>query len=478
MVRKGGKPVGMRKIQAPPDLDKLIERYAEFGSTFSSLEHETGYPRNSLKRWFKDADVTFKNHQRATFETMNGKRVPRPSKESLEEIYSTRTQAGVAEHYGVHVLMIGIWLKEYDIPKRDHGSQVSLGKRNGFEGRLPEISDLSHEYELSGFNKSSLLEKYGLTRYQLDRLFELNGIETFPPARSLAESKLFDLVTSIDPDGEWESSKRGILEGNLELDIYSEKRKLAIEYCGIYWHSELSSKKRSDYHRVKTLKCTNLGIRLITVFETDDQMKVLSVIGAKLGLCESVGARECIVNVVSSPEAREFERVHHLASSHPASINYGLWYEERLVSTMSFCKARYSKKFQYEMSRYTCAGGIMVSGGAQRLWKAFVTEYSPESTISYADMRFGTGEYCRRLGFVREKDSGPCYWYHKNYVAPLKHRSSYQKHKLKVMLSNFDPELTEFENMKADGYDRIWDCGNAVWTWKSPRISSGASSLL
>ena len=30
----------------------------------------------------------------------------------------------------------------------------------------------------------------------------------------------------------------------------------------------------------------------------------------------------------------------------------------------------------------------------------------------------------------------------------------------------FDPELTEWENMKINGYDRIWDCGTDVWAWE------------
>jgi len=41
----------------------------------------------------------------------------------------------------------------------------------------------------------------------------------------------------------------------------------------------------------------------------------------------------------------------------------------------------------------------------------------------------------------------------------------FQKHKLEKMLDTFNPNLTEFENMKMNGYDRIWDCGNVKFVW-------------
>jgi len=44
---------------------------------------------------------------------------------------------------------------------------------------------------------------------------------------------------------------------------------------------------------------------------------------------------------------------------------------------------------------------------------------------------------------------------------------NFQKHKLKTILPTFDPTLTEWENMKNNGYDRIWDCGNGKWKYIS-----------
>ncbi len=39
----------------------------------------------------------------------------------------------------------------------------------------------------------------------------------------------------------------------------------------------------------------------------------------------------------------------------------------------------------------------------------------------------------------------------------------FQKHKLKDKIDIYDSELTEYQNMLNNGYDRIWDCGNCTF---------------
>lgn len=57
------------------------------------------------------------------------------------------------------------------------------------------------------------------------------------------------------------------------------------------------------------------------------------------------------------------------------------------------------------------------------------------------------------------------YHYYSADYSTLESRVSYQKHKLCDKLDIFDPKLTEWDNMRANGYDRVWDCGTDVWLW-------------
>lgn len=44
-------------------------------------------------------------------------------------------------------------------------------------------------------------------------------------------------------------------------------------------------------------------------------------------------------------------------------------------------------------------------------------------------------------------------------------------HKLhfsKTKIGKNNPNKTEWQIMKENGYDRIWDCGKIKWIWKKP----------
>ena len=42
-------------------------------------------------------------------------------------------------------------------------------------------------------------------------------------------------------------------------------------------------------------------------------------------------------------------------------------------------------------------------------------------------------------------------------------RIQFQKHKLNGLLEQFDESKSEWQNMRDNGYDRIFDCGNLVY---------------
>ena len=149
-----------------------------------------------------------------------------------------------------------------------------------------------------------------------------------------------------------------------------------------------------------------------------------------------------------------------------SSVRLGLFYENELISAMTFGKSRYDKKVQYEMYRFCNKLNTNIVGGASKLFSFFVNTYDPQSIISYSDRRYFDGILYVKLGFKFIQNTTPNYFYIFNNYTTLKSRISFQKHKLKKILPIFDPLLTEWENMKNNGFDRIWDCGNGKWVWK------------
>lgn len=250
------------------------------------------------------------------------------------------------------------------------------------------------------------------------------------------------------------------------MDIVNHTKNIAIEYCGLYWHSEGSSGKRQDYHRRKYSMSKDKGIKLITVFESDNIQKVKSLLLKLLGKTIKIGARKTLVKKLDSSEAMKFHNNHHLHSGVGGIFHYGLFHDNELVMVASFGKNRFSKNYQYECSRITSHSNYTVVGGVSKLIKHFVKNDNPESIVTFSDLRFGDGDVYLNCGFKKVEDSPPNYWYSKKYTPELHSRVKFQKHKLRSLLDEYDPLKTEFENMLDNGWDRIWDCGNAKYEWR------------
>ena len=75
----------------------------------------------------------------------------------------------------------------------------------------------------------------------------------------------------------------------MELDFYFPDINLAIEFNGVYWHSDKRSRKyfktQEDYHNYKTEECLKKGIKLIHIAEEDylnNKDKILEEIKANI----------------------------------------------------------------------------------------------------------------------------------------------------------------------------------------------------
>ncbi len=277
---------------------------------------------------------------------------------------------------------------------------------------------------------------------------------------SKTEKELFSWITTLEI--EIVENDRTILNGK-ELDVYMPSHNLAMEFDGLYWHSELQGKD-SKYHLNKTLECQDKGICLVHIFEDEwleKQNIVKSIIKSKLELYEvKLGARKCEIKMITSAKATVFYDMNHLQGGIKSSINIGLFYQNELVSCLSFSRPRFNKKYDWEITRFANKLNWQIMGSFSKLFKHFLSNYTG-SVITYSDRRWFNGDIYRNNGFNELEPSKPAYWYIKNQNRLS--RIQFQKHKLSKRLEQFDPALTEWENMQLNGYDRIWDCGNYVF---------------
>jgi len=255
-----------------------------------------------------------------------------------------------------------------------------------------------------------------------------------------------------------------------EIDVYLPELKIGFEFNGLRWHSEQF--KNKDYHIEKTKLCKKNGIRLIHIFEDDFDYKldiVKSVINNILGESVKIHGRQTELKVIKDKNIiKEFLNKNHLQGFVNSNINYGLYYKGELVSLMTFMKVRkvlnsVVKDNHYELIRFCNKLNYSVVGGASKLFKTFINNYSPMNVISYCDISWANGNLYKQLGFKYEKLTKPNYYYVIN--GKRENRIKYQKHKL--IKSGFDEKLTENEIMKNRGYYRIYNCGNDKYVYQS-----------
>lgn len=249
---------------------------------------------------------------------------------------------------------------------------------------------------------------------------------------------------------------------NVSVDILCGE--IGIEYDGLYWHSD--DFKNKDFHKNKTLSCSEVGVNLLHIFSNEWKTKREiweSVIKNKLGLSKRIYARKCQLKEINSNETTKFLDNNHLQGSIGAKVRLGLYFNEELVSIMTFGKPRFNKETDWELIRFCNVLGCNVVGAASKLLSYFEKIYNPKSLISYANLRWSNGNLYEVLGFKYVGDSSPAGWYFKEGVDKLENRLKYQKHKLKDLLSSYDSELTADENLKLNNYKKIYDCGNMIY---------------
>jgi len=252
-----------------------------------------------------------------------------------------------------------------------------------------------------------------------------------------------------------------------ELDVYIDSLNFGIEFNGLYWHSELNGEKDKNYHIDKTNYFKSMGINLMHIYEDEwifKQKIVKSMIKNKLGLIKNkIYARKTTLKLVENfNEVERFLELNHIQGSVNSSINVGLYYNDELVSLMTFSKPRFTREYDWELVRFTNKINYSIVGGASKLFKWFTKNYSG-TILSYADLRYSTGNLYNILGFVESHKSSPNYYYIKD--GQRLRRNSFQKKMLKNKMEIYSDELTEWEIMQLNGYDRIWDCGNLVYKW-------------
>ena len=275
-------------------------------------------------------------------------------------------------------------------------------------------------------------------------------------SRSLKEEVVFEYIKSVYLGEIIQSYRDGI-----EIDIYLPDIKLGIEFNGLYWHSNKFIE--NDYHLNKKefFKQKEIDIKFIWEDDFDNNFDIIkSKINNWLKLTQNkIYARKTDVKQITNvDDYRNFLNNNHIQGFVASKLVYGLYFENELVSLMSFDKKEGRLNMlenEWNLNRFCNLLNHQVIGGASKLLNHFIKINNPSRIISYADKDWSCGNLYFILGFKLINESKPDYKYVINNIRINKQHFT----KAKLDKLGHDISLTESQIMSNLGINRIYDCG-------------------
>lgn len=270
---------------------------------------------------------------------------------------------------------------------------------------------------------------------------------------SKAEQQMFEIIKNMCPDAE--NGKFFNIDGkNWQADVFVPSKNVAIEYNGLYWHSE--EKKGKDYHLEKMLAFESQGIRVIQIFEHEwktRQKQCLDFISSALGLNTKIYARKTEIREVSNEEAGAFLQENHIQgklSAHNTLFKVGLFYNNELVALATFGKHHRNGR-DWVLNRFCCKHQVTVVGGLSKL-SSYISKLLKTDIVSWADRRLSQARGYLASGWEVDEVLPPDYFYTNGLEIVAKQARMKSK-------MGTPSDITEYEHALLDGFIRVWDCG-------------------
>ena len=323
-------------------------------------------------------------------------------------------------------------------------------------------------------------------KHSFHNIFRINSNDIKPNSHNLChkcyanisqsspELEIKDIINTMY-NGRCIENSRSIIPP-LELDLYYPEKNIAIEFNGNYWHDE--NHKPKDYHFNKFKLCKDKNIRLVSIYESDwfnKRDNIISLLKNIFIESKIIYARNCTIDKLDYKTKSAFINEYHFyGDSNQGTISYGLYYNDELVSVMSFGKLRgqnklHNNKDHYELVRFVTKDNVRIIGGASKLLKKFISEYQPVYIICYSDNDFFTGETYNKLGF-KLKSLGESIDY--QWVKGTKALSRYE-----CMANKLLEKYDKYRNINITGsiedyvmhdlgYNKLYRCGNSIWEYR------------
>lgn len=346
--------------------------------------------------------------------------------------------------------------EEYDKYCSDKKVDTILSKYNSLDEYYSKVGESVRNTKISLYGSSSY--------YNIDKARETSleryGVE-FPCMRKEARSAssndsrfnqrfkqlLIDNNIEFEEEFPLENKSYDFKVGNILIEINPSATHNSL--WGIH-----GKPKDKYYHQKKSILANNNGYRCIHLWDWDDPVKLISLLKPR----DLVYARRCEIREVSLQDTISFLNTFHFQGYARDDIRIGLYYNNELISIMTFDKPRYNSNYEYELVRY--CSSMNITGGKEKLFKYFIDTYKPSSIISYCDRSKFSGDTYLELGFKLLKEGKPSrHWYN---IKTGKHITSNllrQRGVDQLLGTNYGKGKSNTEAVIENDFVPIFDCG-------------------
>lgn len=262
-------------------------------------------------------------------------------------------------------------------------------------------------------------------RQQKNILHALNNVcNTCDPMGAKSHIELYRMIRGLDPDAV--ISCDNIIPPD-DIDIYMPSFMTALEYNGLYFHSELF--KNRLYHAEKTRNCANLGINLLHIFEDEWRDKRQACINHIAMITNKKALNDMSqleARPVNSQEKYQILEKNHLEGDTSTLYDLGLFMHDKIVAVVSLRKPRHrAYKNMIELCRFVNITDIK-SSTLLSIFLDYIHDHVCKSTIyAVIDDRLGLCPIYEAAGFIKVNTLEPRFWWTDGHQRVSRHKLSH-----------------------------------------------------
>lgn len=319
------------------------------------------------------------------------------------------------------------------------GLQLFPTKEEVVQRRLKTQRAKGYSYDIDGKSAAEAANDLGVAYSTFQSTLKSDGLEVALSLRP-SESRLETIVGDIlDKHSIEYVHNRKLSPLDYRPDFFIPGHNIVIECDGLYWHSDAIIKDKY-YHYNKRKEYTAAGYQPLFFREHEIVRYPHIVESMILYRCSLSSERYFARKMTLGTGTPDFFRDNHLMSAGRGRV-FTLEHKGEPVAALQVCRI---KEDVYEVSRFCTKAGVTVTGGFSKLVSHASKTLRPSELHTFVDLRYGSGDYLRSLGFERANIPKPSFcWVGSKKVF----------HRMKF------PGNTGYEK----GLFKLWDCGQARW---------------